>query len=136
MLWVLICSSGQGGVVINEIHYHPKDKTRPTQFIELYNPDESETKIAGWVLDGGVTFQFAEQVRIPAHGFVIVAENPAAFKREFGAEAMGPWTNHLSHSTAELTLKSGEGKMVDEVAYGSTFPWPTSADGGGPRSNS
>ena len=118
-------------VVINEIHYHPKDKTSPSEFIELFNTGKTEVPLAGWKIDDGVRFTFPDGARIAAGGFVVVAQNLAGFKAAFGKEAAGVWKGKLKNSGEALLLEDAKGAVVDQVTFGAGFPWPTAADGEG-----
>lgn len=125
------CSPPAGaapGVVINEIHYDPADK-RPLEFVELHNPTPAAVPLAGWTLD---KFAFPPDTRLPAGGFLVVAQDPAAFAAEFGFQPLGPLAGKLSNQGEKLTLRNARQQVVDEVRYGVGFPWPTAAHGAGP----
>ena len=122
---------GPAAVVINEIHYHPKDPTSPSEFIELFNSGPTEVPLAGWKFDAGVKFTFSEGTKIAAGGFVVVAKNPDGFKAAFGKDALGGWKGKLKHSGEALVLRDAKGTVVDQVKFGTGFPWPTAADGEG-----
>ena len=57
------------GVVINEIHYHPKDKNSAAEFIELFNAGGQEVDLSGWQLDLGVRFTFPPGAKIAPAGW-------------------------------------------------------------------
>src|SRR5688572_11289780 len=78
-------------VVINEVHYDPEDKTVPLEFVELHNTAATNVNIGGWRLASGIEFLFPAGTQIPANGYLIVAENPAALQANFGATAIGPF---------------------------------------------
>lgn len=115
-------------VLINEIHFDPADK-RPLEFVELHNPTTTDLRLEGWSLD---KFSFPSNAIIPARGFVVVAQDPDAFAKEFGFQPLGPLPGKLSNSGEKITLRDAEKKVVDEVRYGVGFPWPTAANGAGP----
>ncbi len=117
------------GVVVNEIHYRPKDKTSPVEFIELFNPTSVAVPLAGWKIEDGVRFTFPADAQIAAGGYVVVAHDPERFKGEFHCDALGPWKGKLKHSGETVTLKDAKGAVVDSVKYGVGFPWPVAADG-------
>ena len=48
--------SATASIVINEIHYAPADKTRPAEFIEVFNTGNSPADVSGWRLGNAVTF--------------------------------------------------------------------------------
>ncbi len=114
-------------VVINEIHFDPADK-RPLEFVELHNPTAAEVSLSGWTLK---RFAFPSNAVLPACGFVVVAQDPGAFAREFGFQPLGPLSGRLSNAGEKLTLHDASKKVIDEVRYGAGFPWPTAANGAG-----
>ncbi len=124
-------SGARAGVVINEIHYHPKDKTSPSEFIELFNSGPAEVLLAGWKFDAGVKFTFPEGAKIAAGGYVVVAKDLEAFKAAFGKEALGKWKGKLKTDGETIELLDATGAVADRVKYGVGFPWPTAADGQG-----
>src|SRR5688500_14848836 len=81
-----------GEVVLNEIHYDPAVNTELREFIWLYNSGSDAVALDGWRLSGGVQFTFPPGASIPAEGYAVVAENPAALQRVFATSAFGPWT--------------------------------------------
>jgi len=124
-------SAAAPGVVLNEIYYHPKDRTSSAEFIELFNPTKDAVPLAGWKIDDGVRFTFPLDAQLPAGGYVVVARDPQAFKAEFHREALGPWAGKLKHSGETLTLKDAQSALVDSVKFAAGFPWPTAAAGEG-----
>lgn len=113
-------------VVINEIHCDHEDKTLRVEFIELYNPGTSPLDLAGWYFDKGVDFTFPSGASIPAGGYAVVAENPAALQAAYGyAGAYGSWSGSLQTEGEKITLRNPGGDVADEVDYGLGFPWPT-----------
>ena len=118
-------------VCINEIHYHPKDKTSPSEFIELFNPTAAEIMLTGWQFTDGVKYSFPEGTKIAAGGYLVIAKNPAGFKAAFGKEALGPWKGKLKNSGEALILVDAKETVIDKVKFGTGFPWPTAADGEG-----
>ena len=73
-------------VVINEVHFEPKDK-RPLEFVELFNAGDVAAGLDGWRLD---KFVFPAGTILPAGGYVVVAQDAAALEKEFGVKALGP----------------------------------------------
>jgi hypothetical protein len=111
--------------VINEIHFAPVDK-RPLEFVELYNAGDEPALIAGWKLD---KFAFPPETAIAPGAYLVVAENPAELKKEFGVMALGPLAGRLSNQGERLALSDAEENVVEEVHYGAGFPWPTASVG-------
>ena len=126
---LLLAGLTRGGaeVVINEIHYNPDVKTERVEFIELFNAGAAALDLAGWQFTDGVQFTFPATT-LPAGGYVVVAENPAALKAKFGVDALGPFIGNLSKYGERLVLRDAAGNKADEVDYQPGFPWPTVGD--------
>ncbi len=118
-------------VVINEIHYDPNDKTSREEFVELHNPSDTAVDLSGYYFSAGIDFSFPAGATLPAGGYVVVAEDPAALAAEHGyAGAFGPFANgtSLRNSGETITLRDPGGNRIDEVDYKLGFPWPTVGD--------
>jgi hypothetical protein len=119
------CAMAAERVVINEIHYDPKDK-RPLEFVELFNAGDAPAKLDGWKLD---KFVFPPGTVVPPGGYVVVAQDAAELEREFGVKAVGPFLGKLSNEGEKLMLVDAAGKLVERVDFGSGFPWPSASAG-------
>ena len=93
--------------VINEIHFDPPDKTTPSEFIEIYNPNSTPVALAGWRLSGGADVTFEAGVSIPGDDYLIVAKDAAAFQARFGFVPDVVWESgdSLSNSGEQITLR-------------------------------
>lgn len=136
-LWIektffLRITTNAQSIVINELHYNPPNNTLPEEFVELYNPSASAVDLSAWEISSGVSYTFPVGSIIPAHGFVVVAENPATLLARYGVIALGPWNGGLSSDGETVTLRDSNGNKVNEVTYISEFPWPVTANGDGP----
>ena len=117
-------------IVINEIHYHPDINTEPVEFIELYNPSSEPVDISGWYFDG-ITYVFPAGSTIAAGGYIVVSENQKKLLVKFHKTSLGPFEGKLSNDGEHIVLYNAAGDKIDEVDYGSDFPWPISANGEG-----
>ena len=115
-------------IVINEIHYNPDVKTEPVEFVELVNAGSDTVDMSGWYLSDGVNFTFPTGTSLPAGGYAVVAQDPAAVQGKFGVSALGPWTGTLNNNGEKIVLRNAQGEMEDEVEYQLGFPWPTVGD--------
>jgi hypothetical protein len=122
-------SSANPQVVINEIFYDPQDPSRHMEFLELLNAGFADTDIGGWYFSRGITYAFPQGTIIPAGGYVVVAEDPEAFRAAFGFACYGPFAGRLSNEDETLTLRDGSGNKIDTVDYKLGFPWPTDTEG-------
>ena len=118
-------------VVINEIHYDPDVKTEPVEFIELHNTGPGSVDLSGASFAEGVSFTIPNGTSVPAGGYLVVAENPAAVQAKFGRPAIGPWTGSLDNDGETVRLVNAAGVELDEVDYELGFPWPTVGDAPG-----
>jgi len=122
---------GKPMIVINEIHYHPKNNKEPVEFVELFNAGAVAIDLNGWSLEDGVDYTFTGSVVLNPGEYAVVTENPAAFQAKFGLSAYGPFQGSLSNEGERLILRDAEGRKIDQVEYKPSFPWPTAADGKG-----
>ena len=126
-------------IVINEIMYHHAPAYLATgitesaeEWVELYNKSASPVVLTGWKLSGGISFDFAAGAQIPAGGYLVVSNNPAALVAKFpGITVAGPFSGSLSHSDDTVMLEDANGNPADEVHYYDSGRWDERADGGG-----
>ena len=122
-----------GDVVINEIYYDANPKTDAVEFVELHNAGGKDVDLSGWRFSSGIEFAFPAKTTLEPSGYLVVAEDPAEFRRKFKLAAsavLGPYINRLSNGEV-LTLRDAADQRVDRVGYNSGFPWPTAASGAG-----
>ncbi len=134
---VAVCQlTGGGGfaqeVLINEIHFDPVDNTSREEFLELHNPGGSAVDLSGWFFSNGVELRIPGGVSIAPGGFLVIAEDPPAFRTRFGFDPdVGPYVGRLSSTGEILTLRDPDGVTVDRVDYRVGFPWPVASAGDG-----
>jgi hypothetical protein len=157
-----------GPIVINEIMYHPvsglgSNATEKTteEFIELHNVTDAPVPLFDparplntWRLSGGVSFDFATPITVPARGYLLLVAfdpqaNPSAaanFRARYGSNGVlaGPIVGRLNNNGEELALHRPDVPqqqpdpdaglvpmiLVDRVIYDDAPPWPVAADGG------
>ena len=112
-------------VVINELHYNPDMPTEQVEFIELYNAGSTAVDLSGWALEDAVDYFFPDQTVLQPDAYIVVAQDPAEFRRKFGLEPLGPYGGKLSSAGETLTLRSRTAVKIDEVTFRLGFPWPT-----------
>jgi regulation of enolase protein 1 (concanavalin A-like superfamily) len=129
-------------IVINEIHYAAD--TPGSEFVELFNASRS----TAWPLDGwrltGFDFTFPAGTTLGATQYLAIARNPSAFQAAFGTNTtplgdaslnLGPSQPHfirLQRPSASPDPASSAWETIDEVAFLTSAPWPTNANGRGP----
>jgi hypothetical protein len=104
-------------VVINEVNFAPANK-RPLEFVELLNPGADPVNLSGWRLN---KFTIPPDTSLAPGGFLVIAEDPAELKKEYGVAALGPMGSRLSNKGEKLALTNAEGVVVEEVSYGAVF---------------
>jgi hypothetical protein len=96
--------------------------------VEIHNAGEEAVELSGWTLE---KFSFPQGFVLPPGGFAVVASEPAAFKKEFGFDPLGPLPGRLKRNGETLRLRDFSGKSVDTVRYSNAFPWPSASSGEG-----
>lgn len=132
-------------VVITEIHYHPIEEPAfnsdgtPVldltddvhEFVEIQNVGTATVDLQGWKLAGGISYTFPEGSTLSAGGFRVIAKDPDALADVYSLAAgtvLGPYSGQLGNNRDTVRLRDTSGTTIDSVTYGSTFPWPASAD--------
>jgi hypothetical protein len=124
-----------GPVVINEIMYNAPASADSKDWIELYNPQSTEQKIAGWILKDNNnlhSFTFIAGTKINADDFLVVCADTSAFKNVHPSvkNITGNFTFGFGDSD-QVRIYTNNGILVDSVAYTNKTPWPAEADGEG-----
>ncbi len=143
-------------VIINEIHYNPKDvapNVRGDEYVELYNRSGSEVSLFDpanpentWAFTRGIDFVFPTGVTLGAGEYMVVVNtDPATFRAAHfvpaNVQVFGPYTGSLDNGGERLELSrpgnpepGGEAPMIanEHIRYNDVMPWPTTPDGNGP----
>ena len=61
-------------VVINELHYSPTGNGDTTEFVELWNTDNTTIDISDWYFSAGIDYLFENGTTIPANDFLVIAQ--------------------------------------------------------------
>src|SRR2546426_8271945 len=130
---LVLATAARGGVVINEIHYHPTTGS-DLEFVELYNTELVGLSLAGYRFTEGLRYTFPPDAAIPGMGYVVLARNPSLLAESFGlggeAERIfGPYDSNLDNGGEELVLADPTGTTADAIAYNDKLPWDSGADG-------
>lgn len=127
---------------ITELHYNPAAQPgvadrQDLEYFEITNTGNQTVSLSGVVIAGfGDPYAFAQDAVVNAGQRMIVARKPAVFQSVYGPgfnlAAAGYSPSNLSNSGELVTLLGPSGETIQSFTYGSTAPWPSSPDGGGP----
>ncbi len=119
------------GILIVEVYPDPFAKHDETEYVKLYNPENTSINLSGWVLT-----DFENEIHLKGEispsGQLILARNATSFKGSFGKYPDFEWKNssdvpdvegsiRLSNSGDEIGLFNSSGKLVDLVVYGGSW---------------
>lgn len=104
-------------VVITEIMADPADPD--SEYIELYNPDDSAVDVSGWSISDGVDITIQNGTVIPAGGTVLLVADGPAFSGAFGRTLFvaDSFSGGLKAGGEALTLLRSDGSIADTVDY-------------------
>lgn len=117
-------------LVINEVYYHVgtgKGKDVDNEWVEIYNPTDSEVDISGWkICDANACDTIPASTSIPAKGFAIITNKASTWDKWPGIppdaikivlnSAIG---NGLANSGDSVILKNASNEVIDAMSYGS-----------------
>jgi hypothetical protein len=136
-LTVLMKDEDYTGLVITELHYHPKESvygedtlySKDLEFIEFKNIGEQAIGLAGLVLDSAVYYEFPDEAVMAPGEFYVVASKPSSFYREYGMVPSGNYQRNFSNSGEEVMLRHRDGQTIFLFSYSDRDPWPELPDG-------
>ena len=121
---------------ITEIHFHPEPPAGSTldsseyEFIELRNISGATLALAGFRLEGAVSFEFGAQ-SLAAGERLVVAANRAAFQARYPSVQIvaGDYSGRLANGDERLRLLGPLGEEISNFQY--REEWTPLADGFG-----
>ncbi|MFN0130312.1 MAG: lamin tail domain-containing protein [Verrucomicrobiales bacterium] len=102
----------------------------PEEWIELYNRGASDIDLGGWSLSDAVSFTIPPDTRLPAGGFLVIANHHAALRAKWperAAQIIGDFSGSLANGGERLELRDARGNPADEARYLPSWR----SDGGG-----
>ncbi len=103
------------------------------EWVELFNRSASPVDLGGWSLGGGIGFTFPAGTTLAGGGYLVVADDLAAFAAAHpGVAATGEYSGGLGNSSDEIVLLDARGNPADHVRYFDGGRWDSGADGYGP----
>ncbi|MCX7736494.1 MAG: lamin tail domain-containing protein [Candidatus Kapabacteria bacterium] len=122
-------------IVINEIMYKPSNDKDCRDWFELYNPNNRELILDGYVFkddNDAHIYNFPNSTVIPPFGYLVVSENPTEFKKFYSdvSNIIGGFSFGIG-TKDKIRIFDSFGVLVDSVEYKNSVPWPLGADGTG-----
>lgn len=119
-------------ILIHEVMTDPEPAVGlpPIEYVELYNRTEFPVDLTGWVFDAGATRKIFPTGSIPAHGYLLLAQDSSL--HGFGPTiALFTSGSTLTNDGATLVLRNSRLQVIHAVTYSPDWisePWKE--DGG------
>lgn len=117
----------------SEIMYNPVGGAE-YEFVELVNIGNAALDLTGVRFSAGIDYTFGPTTLGPKQ-FIVVVKNQALFASRYNASTMniapGIFGGRLDNAGETVSLSDSNGVVFLSLAYGTTDPWPTEADGSG-----
>ena len=125
------------GIVINEINYNSSESFDPKDWIEIFNNTSEALDISTWSIkdeDNEHIFILPLNTTILPDEFLVICKDTSSFLLNFPevVKYVGNMDFGLGNGGDIVRLFDLNGSLVDIVDYQDEYPWPDSADGGGP----
>lgn len=128
-------------LLLTEVHYNPAPDAFTSydnddfEFIEFQNISSSPLDISGYILSGGINFEFASgQIDTLAPGeHIVIVKNLEAFASRYDTNSItiaGTYSGLLANSGDNLELEYF-GTQRFNIDYNDARGWPLATDGGG-----
>lgn len=113
---------------ISELMYHPIDPN--AEYVELTNIGDETINLNLVAFTDGIRYTFPS-VHLQPGGYVLVAEDVAAFEAAYGAglPVVGPYSGKLSNAGERIELQDATGAVIQSFSYRDN--WHQSTDGQG-----
>ncbi len=123
-------------LVVSEISYRPPSPHGQAEFIELLNTSSTlAIDLSGARFTHGIDFTFPPGSLLLPGARTLVIRNQAAFEALYGTghAISGVFENDtaLANEGERLRLEAADGSTLFDLTYGTDFPWPEAANGGG-----
>ena len=123
-------------IVINEINYNPSATFNTEDWIELYNNDDSDIDISGWIFkdsDDAHIFTIPSGTILSQDSFLVLCVDTILFKPLFPEvkNYIGNVGFGLSGNGELVRFYDAQMNMIDSLTFDDSAPWPTQPDGNG-----
>lgn len=121
---------------VSEIMFNADSTIDGGDWIEIYNPYNTEINIGNYVISDSNYFHNYEipfNTRIAPGERIVVCSDTNQFNGIYSnvSSILGPLDYKLSNSSETLFFKNQEGEMVKVITYTTGEPWPLGVDGMG-----
>lgn len=116
-------SPSRGMVVISELMVNPSDELGlpPYEYIELHNTTNTTLSLHGWTLaTKNTTARISDCELLPDEYLTVCGKAHLSDFSDYHPISATPWPT-LPNSGAKITLRDGDGAVVDCVKYSSDF---------------
>lgn len=118
---------------ITEIMYHPLRTSQAQEpdyeFVELKNVGDTAVELSHLRFAEGISYTFPVGLWLQPGQMVALASNPERFAERYGFVPLGPYRQKLNNSGDRLVVLDAFSRLVLNVTYADTPPWPLTADG-------
>jgi len=121
------------GLVINEIHYHPRDSfhngpdtlipSKEFEFVELRNTSFIPIRLEEIQFIEGINYKFDDDAVLFPGQFLVLAEDSMWFHERYGFAAFDKYDGKLENDSDTLILINLFNDVVDSVSYFDAAPW-------------
>lgn len=120
----------------SEIHYQPPDfggrEGSQAEFLEFRNVGQRALDLGGLRLAGAVDYAFGDGASLAPGETWVLAGDAQGFARRFpGVTPRGIFAGRLANEGELLTVRGPDRRVLWELCYQSTAPWPVEAAGSG-----
>jgi len=124
-------------IVINEINYNSSNDFESEDWVEFYNPKETEVSLWGWYFmdaNNEHKFFFPQGTVINPNEYLVLCKDTTLFLSVFPdtIPIIGNIDFGLSSSGELIRLYHKTGYLVDSLVYSFDIPWPPEPNGNGP----
>ncbi|HUR46937.1 MAG TPA: lamin tail domain-containing protein [Candidatus Saccharimonadales bacterium] len=121
---------------VTEIYYNPPGQGvvdgEAFEFVELQNQGAFALDLSGVHFNAGIGFSFSNATVVPPGAYLVLARDPIHFGSRFPAVVVQGWfTGKLNNDGETIALNNALGDPIFSFFYGTSSPWPASADGSG-----
>jgi hypothetical protein len=120
-------------IVINEIHYHPRDSfhvgpdtlvpSKEFEFVELRNTGFLPIRLEEVQFVEGINYKFDDDTVILPGQYLVLAEDSMWFHNRYGFAAFDKYDGKLENDSDTLVLISLFNEVIDSVAYFDSGSW-------------